>query len=139
MNAGTAILIVDDNPVNLKLARVLLTTSGYNVHTATDAEHALDLLNTLRPQLILMDIQLPGMDGLTLTRQLKARSEFRDVPIIALTAYAMKGDDERAIASGCAGYISKPIDTRNFTTQIAQYLIRQSHPLHPPNTAGENQ
>jgi len=116
------ILIVDDNQVNLKLARVLLVGEGYDVRVAGDAEEALDVLKTYAPALILMDVQLPGMDGLTLTRQLKADPARQDIIVIALTAYAMKGDEEKARASGCAGYISKPLDTRTFAGLIAGYL-----------------
>ncbi len=92
------------------------------MHTATDAGEALAALKTLHPRLILMDIQLPGMDGLALTRQLKSSPDTRDIIIVALTAYAMKGDDERAYACGCSGYITKPIDVRNFAAEIAKYL-----------------
>ena len=116
------ILIVDDNPVNLKLARVLLAGAGYEVRTAGDADEALDVLNTFRPKLILMDIQLPGMDGLTLTRQLKSDPGTRDIIVVALTAYAMKGDDEKARASGCTGYITKPLDTRSFADDVARHI-----------------
>ena len=122
MNEKIHVLVVDDNQVNLKLVRVLLTSFGYEAHCAEDAEQALELLQTLRPQLILMDIQLPGMDGLTLTRKLKADPGFRDVPVVALTAYAMKGDDARALEAGCTGYITKPIDTRIFLTRVAGFL-----------------
>ena len=117
-----SILIVDDNPVNLKLARVLLVGADYDVRTAGDAEEALSVLKTFRPKLILMDIQLPGMDGLTLTRQLKSDPGTQDIIIVALTAYAMKGDAEKAQASGCAGYITKPLDTRNFADDVARHL-----------------
>lgn len=120
--SGEPILIVDDNPVNLKLARVLLTSEGYEVRTATDAEEALAALRTYRPRLILMDIQLPGMDGLELTRRLKADPAMKGILILGLTAYAMKGDEERAIAAGCDGYILKPIDTRTLSSTIAKYL-----------------
>lgn len=106
------ILIVDDNAVNLKLTKVLLAKEGYDVKTAMDAEEALKVLETFKPRLILMDLQLPGMDGLTLTRQLKAAPETKDIAIVALTAYAMKGDEEKAVAAGCDGYITKPIDTQ---------------------------
>jgi two-component system cell cycle response regulator DivK len=122
--AGEPILIVDDNPVNLKLARVLLAAEGYDVRTAIAAEDALDALKEFRPRLILMDIQLPGMDGLELTRRLKADPRMRGVIIVALTAYAMKGDEERVLAAGCDGYIGKPIDTRRLPSVIADYLAR---------------
>jgi CheY-like chemotaxis protein len=117
-----SILIVDDNPVNLKLIRILLVGEGYNVHTAGDAEEALRVLQDLRPRLILMDIQLPGIDGLELTRQLKANPLTRDIRILGLTAYAMKGDEEKIMAAGCDGYIAKPIDTRTLPRVIARYL-----------------
>jgi two-component system cell cycle response regulator DivK len=117
-----AILIVDDNPVNLKLARVLLAGVGHDVRTAGDAEEALEVLKTFRPKLILMDIQLPGMDGLALTRRLKSNAATRDIVIVALTAYAMKGDDEKALASGCTAYITKPLDTRTFAADVERHL-----------------
>ncbi|MGH7296127.1 MAG: response regulator [Polyangiaceae bacterium] len=119
---GEAILIVDDNAANLKLARVLLQQEGYAVRTAVDAEDALKLLATFTPRLILMDIQLPGMDGLELTRRLKADDATKDIVILALTAYAMKGDEEKARAAGCDGYIAKPIDIDSLPTVIAQHL-----------------
>lgn len=120
--AGEPILIVDDSPANLKLARVLLASEGYEVRTAADAEEALTVLKAFRPRLILMDIQLPGMDGLELTRRLKADPAMRGVVILGLTAYAMKGDEERILAAGCDGYIAKPIDTRRLPSQVAEYL-----------------
>jgi CheY-like chemotaxis protein len=125
--AGGAILVVDDNATNLKLARVLLASEGYEVHTASDAEEALELLATFMPDLILMDIQLPGMDGLELTRKLKADPQRRHITIVALTAYAMKGDDEKAEAAGCDGYVTKPIDSNTLPETIAGYL-RQKRP-----------
>ena len=120
--SGEAILIVDDNPANLKLARVLLTGEGFEIRTAADAQEALAVLEGFRPRMILMDLQLPGMDGFELTRQLKSLPAYRDVVILALTAYAMKGDEEKARAAGCDGYISKPIDTRTLPGVIAAYL-----------------
>jgi CheY-like chemotaxis protein len=120
--AGEPILIVDDNPANLKLARVVLNREGYDVRTAADAEEALVTLRTFRPRLILMDLQLPGMDGFELTRRLKADPARSGVVILALTAYAMKGDEERARAAGCDGYIAKPIDTRKLPGVVAGYL-----------------
>jgi CheY-like chemotaxis protein len=116
------ILIVDDNPVNLKLAHLLLTGEGYRVRTANDAEEALEVLKAFSPRLILMDIQLPGMDGLQLTKRLKADPATRDITILGLTAYAMKGDQEKILAAGCDGYIPKPIDTRTLPEVISQYL-----------------
>ena len=116
------ILIVDDNPVNLKLIRTLLAGEGYDVQTAGDAEEALRLVSALRPRMILMDIQLPGIDGLELTRRLKADPQTREITILGLTAYAMKGDEERILAAGCDGYIAKPIDTRTLPQVIERYL-----------------
>jgi two-component system, cell cycle response regulator DivK len=112
------ILVIDDNPANLKLARVLLTAEGYNTRTAADAEQALKLLETFLPALILMDIQLPGMDGLELTKHLKATAATKHIVIIALTAYAMKGDEERARAAGCDDYIAKPFDIHTLPARI---------------------
>ena len=120
--AGEPILIVDDNVQNLKLARVILAIEGYDVRTAADAEEALALLRTFRPHVILMDLQLPGMDGLELTRQLKADRATRGIRIIALTAYAMKGDEEKAFAAGCDGYVSKPIDTERLPEIVRSHL-----------------
>lgn len=120
--AGEPILIVDDNPINLKLTRVLLTQVGYEVKTAPDAEEALKIIGVFKPRLILMDIQLPGMDGLELTRRLKSAPETKDILILALTAFAMKGDDEKAKAAGCDGYITKPIDTQTFPGLIAEFF-----------------
>lgn len=119
------ILVVEDNPINLKLLKLLLTVEGYDVHVATDAEHALELLKKLRPALILMDIQLPGMDGLELARKIKARRSHRQVIIVAITAYAMKGDEEKALSAGFDDYVLKPIDTRSLPGLIARYLDRQ--------------
>jgi CheY-like chemotaxis protein len=122
--AGEPILIVDDNPVNLKLMRVLLAAEGYEVRTAADADEALTVLGRFQPRLILMDIQLPGMDGLELTRRLKAGPATRDTIILGLTAYAMKGDEERILQAGCDGYVAKPIDTRTFPAVVECYLGR---------------
>ena len=116
------ILIVDDNLVNLKLASHVLESAGFAVEGAGDAEQAQETLNHMRPDLILMDIALPGMDGLTLTRRLKADARFKDVPIVALTAFAMKGDDSKALDAGCDGYITKPIDTRALPEQVRAFL-----------------
>jgi CheY-like chemotaxis protein len=122
--AGESILIVDDNATNLKLVRLLLQSTGYDVHIAADAEQAIEVLKNFHPQLILMDIQLPGMDGLELTRRLKAGVETRKIKIVALTAYAMKGDENKMLEAGCDGYISKPVDTRTLPVLIKEYLNR---------------
>jgi CheY-like chemotaxis protein len=119
---GEPILVVDDNPANLKLVRVLLTAEGYEIRCAADAEEALAVLAEFSPRLILMDLQLPGMDGLTLTRKLKTHPRTHHIPILALTAYAMKGDEERAREAGCDGYITKPINTRLLPQQVARFL-----------------
>lgn len=117
-----SILVVDDNIDNLDLTKILLEDEGWEVRVAEDAPQALLTLETYHPGLILMDIQLPGMDGLDLTRRLRGDPGFRDVTIVALTAYAMKGDEERACAAGCDGYISKPIDTRTFGNLVRNFF-----------------
>jgi len=116
------ILIVDDQPQNLKLARVVLEQAGYLVATAEDAEQAMRQLQASKPRLILMDLQLPGLDGLALTRRLKADPAYRDMVIVALTAYAMKGDDTKAFAAGCDGYLTKPVDIDNLVAVVARHL-----------------
>ena len=117
-----AILLVDDSPDNLILTQFLLESEGFEVCTAEDAEKALKVLTTYRPGLILMDVQLPGMDGLQLMRLLRADPRWDDVIIVALTAYAMRGDEENALAAGCDGYITKPVDTRTFASLVRDYL-----------------
>jgi CheY-like chemotaxis protein len=124
--AGEAILIVDDNPTNLKLVRILLQGEGYDARTATDAEEAFELLKSFHPRLILMDVQLPGMDGLELTRRLKANADTREIIVVALTAYAMKGDEQKVLAAGCDGYVPKPINTRSLPRLVAEYLPRST-------------
>lgn len=124
MSAAARILVVDDNPTNLKLVSDVLEFDGYRVDKATDAEEAQELIKTVLPDLILMDIALPGMDGLTLTRQLKSDERTRNIIIVALTAFAMKGDDRKAHDAGCDGYITKPIDTRTLSSVVANYLER---------------
>lgn len=125
MTAGR-ILIVDDNPQNAKLARVLLVSEGYEVRTAGDAQEALAILDSFEAGVILMDIQMPGMDGLQLTSILKADPRRAQVAIIALTAYAMKGDRERALAAGCDDYIAKPIDADALMALVARYVSAHS-------------
>lgn len=118
------VLVVDDNPINLKLLKVLLTGEGFTVQAAQDAEEALAIISRSPPRLILMDLQLPGMDGLQLTRKLKADPSTRDIIIVAVTSYAMKGDDRRAQEAGCDGYVPKPIDTEALPRIVADYLSR---------------
>ncbi|MGE3756519.1 MAG: response regulator [Pseudobdellovibrionaceae bacterium] len=116
------ILVVDDNPTNLKLAADLLESEGYEVDRARDAEEAIEILQGELPHLVLMDLALPGMDGLTLTRKLKSESRTKDLLIFAVTASAMKGDEEKVMAAGCDGYISKPIDTEALLTRVNEAL-----------------
>ena len=123
MNAQ--ILVIDDNPTNLKLVSELLEFEGHIILKAEDAEEAQVVLAGTLPELILMDIALPGMDGLTFTRKLKADERTRHIRIVALTAFAMKGDDQKAFDAGCDGYITKPIDTRKLPEQIAELLAKE--------------
>ncbi|HEV7554178.1 MAG TPA: response regulator [Kofleriaceae bacterium] len=116
------ILVVDDNDINLKVVRIALTVAGFDVHTAIDAETALALVAKVCPHLILMDLQLPGMDGLELTRRLKADPMTTSTIIVAVTAYAMKGDRQRALDAGCDGYLTKPLNTRTLAATVAGYL-----------------
>lgn len=116
------ILIIDDNATNLKLEKILLSMGGYSVRTAIDAEEALCILQSHHPKLILMDLQLPGMSGFDLTKKLKKDPVTKDIIILAVTAFAMKGDKEKALQAGCDGYITKPIDTRTFIEVISNYL-----------------
>jgi CheY-like chemotaxis protein len=119
------ILVVDDNPTNLKLVSDILGFEGYEILKAADAEQAQVILANTLPDLILMDIALPGMDGLTLTRKLKSDPRTGGIPIVAVTAFAMKGDDAKARDAGCDGYIIKPVDTRKLPLQVAEYLNRE--------------
>ncbi len=127
MNTQHPILVIDDNLINLKLIRVILTKKGYEVQTAGNAMEALSLLESMNPALILMDIQLPGMDGLTLTRKIKATPRTSTIPVVALTAYAMKGDEQKTREAGCDGYISKPIDVESFVTTISRIIQTNTH------------
>ena len=120
--AGEGILVIDDNPANLRLLRLLLAAESYEVRTADGAAEAITILKQFRPRLILMDLQMPGMNGFELARRLKGDAATRDIVIIALTAYAMKGDEERAREAGCDGYVSKPIDTRTLPALVARHL-----------------
>jgi two-component system cell cycle response regulator DivK len=116
------VLIIEDNPANMTLAAFLLQSKGHTVLKATDAEAGLTMAREQCPHLILMDIQLPGMDGLQATGLLKANDTTREIPVIALTALAMKGDEERIMAAGCDGYIAKPIRYQDFLATIEATL-----------------
>jgi two-component system cell cycle response regulator DivK len=116
------VLVVEDNPANMTLAAFLLESAGHTVLRATDAEAGLTIARAEHPNLILMDMQLPGMDGLVATGLLKEDDATRAIPVIALTALAMKGDEERIRAAGCNGYIAKPMRYRDFLAVIAAQL-----------------
>ena len=116
------VLIVEDNPANMTLAVFLLKSAGHEVLSATDAEAGLTLAREAQPDLILMDIQLPGMDGLEAAAQLKRDDTTRHIPVIALTALAMKGDEERIRAAGCDGYIGKPMRYKEFLAAVGTHL-----------------
>lgn len=120
------VLVVEDNPANLLLACAVLARAGYRTLEACSAEEALDCLRSARPDLILMDIQLPGQDGLALTRQLKADPATAAIPVVALTAHAMVDDEQKARAAGCDGYLTKPINTRALPQQVAAVLRARS-------------
>jgi two-component system cell cycle response regulator len=120
--SSPCILVVDDNPTNLRLAADVLKCEGYEILKAIDAEEAQQIIAQGRPELVLLDIALPGMDGLTLTRKLRAEEKTKRLIIVALTAFAMKGDEQKARDAGCDGYITKPIDTRALPGQVAAYL-----------------
>lgn len=116
------VLVIEDNPANMTLATFLLESAGHVVLNATDAEIGVSMVRAERPDLVLMDVQLPGMDGLQATAILKADSDTRGIPVIALTALAMKGDEERILAAGCDGYISKPLNYREFLATVRTQL-----------------
>jgi len=122
MESGMAherILLVEDNPMNRRVAEFLLKAHGYVVFEASDGQEARELAEKHVPDLILMDLQLPGVDGFATTRAIKQNTVTKNIPIVALTAYAMAGDAERAIEAGCDGYITKPIDPDEFPTPVA--------------------
>ena len=121
--ANETVLVVEDNEMNMKLVRSLLQIGKYRVLEAVDGESGIKLAREHHPDLILMDIQLPGMDGLTATREIKNEPAVKDISVVALTSYAMQGDEEKARDAGCAGYIAKPIDTRRFLETVGQFLV----------------
>ena len=116
------VLVIEDNELNMKLVRSLLQIGKYQVVEAPDAETGIRLAQEHHPALILMDIQLPGMDGLSATRLIKQDGELKEIPVVALTSYAMQGDDEKALEAGCTGYIAKPINTRTFLETLEKYI-----------------
>ena len=116
------ILIVDDNPIDLKLTSTLLGVKGFEVDTAVDAEQAQLLLRRMVPDLMVVEIALPGMDGLTLTRLIKGDPRLAHVPVVALTAFAKRGDEEQAASAGCERYFTKPVDINSFGEDIAETL-----------------
>lgn len=122
------ILVVEDNDMNMQLVEFLLEEGGYRIVKATSGEEALAITregNGRTPDLILMDIHLPGMDGLSVVRAIKADERTARIPILALTAHAMRGDKDRFLEAGCDGYISKPIDVKTFIASIERYLVNQ--------------
>ena len=119
------ILIVEDNPQSMRLLEMVLRAKNYTLLKATDGEEALDMAMREQPDLIIMDIQLPKINGLEVTRKLRETPAFSQTPIIAITAYAMKGDRERVIGSGCSTYLSKPINTRELPEMIAEMLLQR--------------
>ena len=121
--ANETVLVIEDNEMNMKLARSLLQIGKYSVLEAIDAENGIRLAREHHPDLILMDIQLPGLDGLTATQKIKNDPAVKDITIVALTSYAMQGDEKKAMDAGCAGYIAKPIDTRSFLETLGQFLV----------------
>jgi CheY-like chemotaxis protein len=116
------VLVIEDNELNMKLVRSLLHIGKYQVVEAPDAETGIRLAQEHHPALILMDIQLPGMDGLSATRLIKEDGDLKEIPVVALTSYAMQGDDEKALEAGCTGYIAKPINTRTFLETLEKYM-----------------
>jgi CheY-like chemotaxis protein len=120
--AGEVVLVVEDNEINMELATDLLEAKGYEVIQAATAEKGIERARTKKPILILMDIGLPGMDGLTATGVLKNDPETSHIPVVAMTAHAMKGDEDEALGAGCLGYIAKPIDTRSFSAAVADFI-----------------
>jgi CheY-like chemotaxis protein len=121
------ILVIEDNELNMKLVKELISIGKYCMLEANDAESGIQQIREQRPDLVLMDIQLPGMDGLSATKIIKEDPALGDIPIIGLTSYAMQGDEEKALAAGCTGYITKPIDTRKFLETVSEYLKDDEH------------
>jgi CheY-like chemotaxis protein len=124
MMAHRTILVVEDNPLNRELVVDLLEGAGYTVLQAEGGVGLLERVKAAQPGLILLDLQLPGLDGVTLARQLKADRATREIPVVAMTAYARLEDQERAMEAGCDGYLRKPLDTQGFLQAVARHLGR---------------
>jgi CheY-like chemotaxis protein len=124
--SDSSILIIEDNPLNVELASDLLQASGYRVHSTRTAEDGIRMARELLPDLVLMDISLPGMDGLCATRTLKNDPSTSHLTVVGLTAHAMLGDEGTALQSGCDGYLTKPIDTRTFVSTVTQFIKNHS-------------
>lgn len=128
-NDEPLVLLVEDNERNARLVNEILLANGYRLVVATDGRQAIQAAHEHRPQLILMDLQLPGMDGLTVTRQLKANLETAEIPVVALTAHAMPDDRAKTLEAGCCSYISKPINYRSFVAEVGRVLERNLQPV----------
>ena len=126
------VLVIEDNAANLKLVRDLLESRGYRVMVAASGEEGIDSLRFIAPRLILIDVQLPGMDGLEVARLLRSRPDTRDVPVVALTAHAMPGDEERAREAGCNGYLTRPFDAHRFLDLVAGLCRRPDGDVSTP-------
>ncbi len=130
------ILLVEDNPLNAKLARVILERAGYRVEVAADAPEAEQSIRAMRPDLILMDLGLPGKDGYTLTHELRQAPETHDIPVLAVTSFAMRGDEQKAMEAGCSGYLTKPISRETMLREVRGLLDRSSGPDGTPRAEG---
>lgn len=133
------VLIVDDDPRSMKLSYDLLSVFGYTTLAATNGLQAVEMARQHKPDLILMDIQLPIMDGLSATRLIKADINTRDIPVIAATAYAMKGDQEKVLEAGCSGYVTKPIDIKILLKTVEKYLVDPQERADCLNRSGRSE
>jgi two-component system cell cycle response regulator DivK len=133
VSARRCVLIVEDNPLNMKLFSAMIASQGYDVIQASDGPGGLDLAHQQHPDLIIMDIQLPGMSGLEVTYSLKAEADTRDIPVIATTAYALRGDEEKIRASGCDGYMAKPIAISEFLDLVRSLMTASAPPRDLPS------
>ena len=138
MNSGEeakTILVIEDNTTNMELVSVLLEVAGFRVVQAPNAEVGLALAAAHTPDLILMDVGLPGMDGLHATELMRADARTRHIPIVVVTAHAMRGDETKALAAGCVGYIAKPIQTRGFADRVKEFLVASPQRVEPKTEA----